>query len=230
MAPVAEDSHDSFYELRLYLVAPDRLSEMERRISNHLVHLFSKNGIHPAIGWTTLVGPHVPLFIYLTPWRSFAERSKAWAAFYADAEWAKARASTNAGSELVERYEVLFLRALTPWRFGLKGSLHEMVIQDTAIGQAAAVRSALDAVEAPAYQRAGALAFGAFDVLSGRPLPSLVSFASWQDFSARSAGVDKLASDALLNEEHRQQRRALGHPLLGRSEIYLLNPLDLNWS
>jgi hypothetical protein len=173
-----------------------------------------------------IAGPASPLFVYLTPWRHMMERSKCWAGFYSDPAWAEARTRTNAGSELVESYEIMFLRAVRDWAPTPTADcpIVEMVIQSVTIGQAPAVREEVLHTTVPTLEAAGATVLGAYDILSGRPLPSMVFFIGWQDMEQRAAALSQL--DQRLNAP-----RAGGKTqLLGRAEQYLMRSVPVDWA
>lgn len=224
-----DPNDDPLFELRLYSVAPGRLPDMVQRAQQDLRHIFPRHGVRPLGTWSLLAGPAAPLFIYLTPWRHMQQRTRSWAGFYADPAWAEARTRTNAGSELVERYDILFLRAVTDWQTDAAGDaqapprLVEMVIQQVAMGQTAAVREGLLQAVVPAYREAGATVHGVFDVMSGRPLPSVVLFVSWTDAQARMQSVRALDSRLA------QCRSAAGECLLERADHYLMQPVPVAW-
>jgi hypothetical protein len=152
------------------------------------------------------------------------QRSASWAGFYSDPEWADVRTRTNAGSELVESYEIMFLRALTPWAgTESKAGFTELIIQATAIGKSMAVTAELEEHTIPALTAQGACVHGAFDLMSGRALPALAMLVSWDSLEQRSAGFDALdlRSNAL---------RAAGNPvLLDRAEQHLLRSVAVDW-
>jgi hypothetical protein len=222
---------DPIYELRLYHVEPGRMHDMIARVRNDLNTLFPRHGVRPAGAWEVTSGPASPLFVYLTPWRHMHERSQSWAGFYADPTWAEVRARTNAGSELVERYEILFLRAVSAWNArpaeaddAIEPGFAEMVIQSVAIGMGAAVREELTLKTLPALQAAGAFVHAVFDVMSGRPLPSVVYFVRWTSHAQRARALAALDLRTL-------ERRRTGSPvLLERADQYLLKDVPVDWA
>ncbi|MDX9698740.1 MAG: NIPSNAP family protein [Rhodocyclaceae bacterium] len=221
-----QPTDDPILELRLYSVAPGRLQDMEDRVQKDLRTLFPRHGVRPHGGWSMVSGPASPLFVYLTPWRNMMERSKCWAGFYSDPGWAEARTRTNAGSELVESYEIMFLRAVCDWAPAPTADcpIVEMVIQSVAIGQGPAVREEVLQTTLPTLEAAGATVFGAFDILSGRPLPSMVFFLGWRDMNQRAAALGRL--DQRLSNTHVPGKA----PLLGRAEQYLMRSVPVDWA
>lgn len=214
---------DPILELRLYSVEPGRTRDMERRVQQDLRTVFPRHGIRPLGGWSVMAGPGTPLFVYLTPFRHMHERSSKWASFYADPAWHEVRARTNAGSELVERYEILFLRAVRDWPAPAPGGLVEMVVQQVAMGQTAAVRKAILEDAVPSWQAAGASVCGVYDILSGRPLPSCVFFLAWPDAQARQRYWE-------ARNDAPQPKSAAGRPLLERAEQYLMREVPVDWA
>jgi NIPSNAP len=216
---------DPVHELRIYRVAPGRKRDMEARVQQDLRYLFPKHGIRPLEGWSTIVSPVSPAFVYMTPWRNMNQRSESWAGFYADPEWAEVRERTNAGSELVESYEIMFLRAVAPWTQAARTpAFTELVIQSTAIGKTGAVLAELDELLLPALKGEGAHVHGVFDMISGRPLPALVFVIGWDSVEQRSNANNKL-------DDLAKAARAAGRPeLLARAEQHLMWAVPVDWS
>lgn len=234
-----EAGQDPFHELRLYYVAPGRIDDMEARAENDLRGLFARHGVHPLGMWSVVAGPTVPVLAYLTPWQSMPQRTKSWAGFYADPEWASARTRTNAGGELVERYEVLLLRSVIDWQPFTVPDDHvgrvpvvEMVIQSVAVGRAADVRTALLEQKLPALRAAGATVHGVFDIMSGRMLPSIVYIISWPGGDKRFADVVQPAGGSARASTTAATGTAGAHavpPLLDRADHYLMRTVPIAW-
>lgn len=216
---------DPFCELRIYRVAAGRAADMEARVQGDLRSLFPKHGIHPLASWSTVVSPVSPAFIYLTPWRNMNERSASWAGFYSDPQWAEVRGRTNGSSELVESYEIMFVRGITPWGGQAEAcAFSELIIQTCAIGKTVAVTAELKEHTVPILEGAGAKVHGVFDMMSGRPLPSLVFLVGWDSLDQRTAALAKL-------DERSQASRAAGSPvLLERAEQHLMRHLPVDWA
>jgi hypothetical protein len=172
-----------------------------------------------------MVSPVSPALVYLTPWRNMNQRSASWAGFYSDPEWAEVRTRTNAGSELVESYEIMFVRALTPWVGDVSGAaFSELIVQTTAIGKTVAVAAELNACTVPALRAEGARIHGVFDLMTGRPLPALAMFVGWDSLDQRAAALAKL-------DERSNALRAAGTAvLLDRAEQHLLRPVEVDWA
>jgi hypothetical protein len=218
-------SVDPFCELRIYRVAAGRTLDMEARVQGDLRSLFPKHGIRPLASWSTKVSPVSPAFVYLTPWRNMSQRSASWAGFYSDPEWAEVRTRTNAGSELVESYEIMFVRALTPWVGDVSGAaFSELIVQSTAIGKTPAIMAELAEHTVPALTAEGARVHGVFDLMSGRPLPALAMFVGWDSLEQRAAAQVK------LDERSSALRSTGGSVLLDRAEQHLLRHVEVDWA
>lgn len=220
-----EPAADPIHELRIYRVAAGRARDMEARVQSDFRTLFPKHGIHPLACWSTVVSPVSPSFVYLTGWPGMEQRNAGWAGFYGDPEWAEVRARTNAGSELVESYEIMFVRPLSPWNGGVgQAAFSEMIIQNTAVGKGVAVAAELTEHTLPLLTAEGARVHGAFDLLSGRLLPAVALFVGWDSLDQRGAALTKL-------DERCNALRDAGSPvLLDRAEQHLLRPLEVDWA
>lgn len=177
----------AFAELRLYEVAPGRMDDMLARYRGPLRELFARHGIEVAGAWHADFGPRAPLFIYLMHWPSLEARSQAWGGFYADPQWARVRNETNAGSELVERYDLNFLSPITPLSIDTLEPMQELELHlcQVSIGASAAARQWLQA-QAPLVLRAsGGQLLGAYECMTGNDLPSACAFVGWRDTQAR---------------------------------------------
>lgn len=223
--PASDPGDDPFCELRIYRVAAGRALDMESRVQGDLRALFAKHGIRPHAGWSTVVSPVAPAFIYLTPWQNMNQRSASWAGFYSDPGWAEVRGRTNGSSELVESYEILFVRAIMPWRGGAETAVFsELIIQSCAIGKTVAVTAELNQHTVPIIAGEGAQVHGVFDMMSGRPLPTLVMLVGWDSLEQRSAALARL-------DERAQANRAAGNPvLLERAEQHLMRHVPVAWA
>ncbi len=216
---------DPFCELRIYRVAAGRALDMEARVQGDLRTLFPRHGIHPLACWSTLVSPVSPAFIYLSPWANMNQRSASWAGFYSDPDWAEVRTRTNGPGELVESYEVMFVRAIVPWAGQAEAcAFSELIIQNCAIGKTLAVTAELKEHAVPILTGEGARVHGIFDMMSGRPLPALAFLLAWDSLDQRSATLGRL-------DERSQANRALGSPvLLERAEQHLIRHLPVDWA
>ena len=171
------------------------------------------------------------MFCYVMQWRDFAEREACWGTFYADPEWARIRSETNAGSELVESYELTFLRPNPAWTPGegdgsrRLGGVHQMINQEVLIGQTGAVNRFLAETWLPCVTGAGAHLIGVCDMISGPKMPNLVIFLAWPDVQTYWSAWRGLDKNETLQEAFHQQRKFLGTTLFGLSDGFLLEPL-----
>jgi hypothetical protein len=117
-ATPAGDPPHKLYEMRIYESPTNRqLGYLHDRFGGGEIDLFHKNGIHPVLYGDTVFGPNQPNMTYLIPFESEAHRETAWAAFNADPDWVKLRAtSVQHGGEIVRNITNLFL---TPARFSM---------------------------------------------------------------------------------------------------------------
>lgn len=80
------------FELRLYHSPTERqLKALHERFAGPETKIFHRNGVHPLLYSSTVIGPHKPNLVYLTPFDDLTAREKAWVAFGADPEWTKVR-------------------------------------------------------------------------------------------------------------------------------------------
>lgn len=203
-------SSEHFFELRLYQIEPGRMEDMVARWHGPLAKLFQRHGVHPLAAWTSSSGPRYPTFVYLMKWQSWHDREAAWNGFYGDPEWLLARTETNRGSELVERYELNFLREVVP--LGPQGDVlfacQELYLPEIVVGSNATARRFMaEQATDPLLQKSGAL-LGAFEFMTGNDLPRAAMFLGWRDHTARAAALECLAVSPL-----------------GRADRYLLQPL-----
>lgn len=219
------------YELRFYHVAPGRMPDVHDRFRSHLPALLNRHGIDPIGLWTVRAGGGMPMFVYMVAFEDLAARERAWAGFYSDRDWPRIRSATNAGSEMVERYTLMFLRpnaALTDRAADLlakQETVHELLMQQVAIGQTREIESYLRETYLPAIERAGGRAVLVADVLSGVNLPQLVIMTEWPNSASREAGRVAIDNDAAVSSSIRSQRASLGYPLFAQADAFLLDPL-----
>jgi hypothetical protein len=219
------------YELRFYDVGLGRMRELHARMRDRLPPLFNRHGISPCGRWEALAGPKSPRFIYLMPWASDAERQEAWGRFYKDEEWWRVRAETNGPSEMVERYDFLFLQEGASWDAfrptdpaELIGGMHELLVQEVAVGKVTDAHRFHAAVVLHTLCGAGARVLGVLDLIAGCNLPAMASFLAWRDSEHREAGWERLRNSDSYREAVQEQMASIGRPLLGRADVYLLQP------
>lgn len=216
------------YELRLYSVATGRLDDVYERFGQHVPALFERHGVTCVGSWKALVGNEMPRYVYLLAYRDFAEREAAWASFYADPDWWRIRAETNAGHEMVERYELLFLKPNPAWEAaagtGAVGGVHELQLVQVAPGQTAEINRFLTQSYLPQMQAAGAQTLGVFDMVSGPRMPQLVMLHAWPDAGRWHEGRRLLDASDTLRAGFGEQRARLGYAFFLRGESQLLEP------
>lgn len=218
------------FELRFYSVEANRDADIRGRVQNDLKWLFPRHGIRPIGGWSATAAPSLPLFVYITPFQNMIERDLCWGGFYSDPDWQEVRNRTNAGSELVEDYEIWFVRESVAWNEpGTTSGLDEILFLKTLVGKSSAAGKAFVASELPALERAGAHVVGAFDVISGGTLPGSVAFLRWPDFETRAASTQALAQDEQLIATRKAEVAEFGKTLIGRTGSYLLDPVTVDW-
>lgn len=223
-----DSQEDPIHELRLYRIEPGRMQDIVGRWQNDLKTLFPRHGIRPIGTWSAFAGAKAPLFVYLMRWRNMQQRTKAFADFVADPAWAEARNRTNAGTELVERYEILFLRAVQAWQEPSaeqagETPVFELILQEVAQGQGGAVRNAMIDSATSAWKEAGASVCGVFDIMSGYALPAAAFVVAWRSTEDRTRAHDALSVRLAA------PRSPAGLPLLQRSEQFLMHSIPVDW-
>lgn len=193
-----------FYELRLYQVERGRMNDMIARRKDALQTLFQRHGIAPLGNWYTSMGRNSPLFVYLMRWPDWETRQKAWAGFYSDPEWWAARESTNAGSELVERYELNFLKEIHPWvaHPDVSRLTLELHITKIDIGRSAAAEALVKNDLNARLATHGGQVLGAFEYLTGDDLPRAALFVGW-DNATKAESMQHLLEAAPFNRSDR---------------------------
>ncbi len=219
------------FELRLYSVTHGRMADANSRFTDHFPALFPRHGVECVGAWNALAGPGAPRFVYLLAYSDYDRREAVWASFYGDPEWTRIRAETNAGHEMIERHDLFFLKPNAAWQLDAAapqtsaGAVHELVLQQIAPGQNAAVNDFLGTTYLPQLRESGARTLGIFDLASGCGMPQLVMLHAWVDAAAWHRGRLAIDSAAPLRERFTAQRQALGQPLFGRCEVNVLTPV-----
>src|SRR5690606_10694196 len=133
-----------------------------------------------------------------------------------------------AGTELVERYEILFLRAIRDWQpapltTGAADAVVELLLQEVAQGQGGEVRRAIMETALPAWEEVGDTVCGVFDIMSGYGLPAVAFVVAWPSIERQAA-----ASEA-VREKLGKLRAGTGVPLLQRTDARLMRPVHVKW-
>lgn len=200
---------EAFYELRLYQVQAGRMDDMLARWNGPLAQLFERHQVRPLGSWQTARGAQ-PVLAYLMRWESMRDRDAAWSGFYSDPQWHQARLESNRGSELVERYELNFLRAAAPLdaQAAQGFACQELYLPEIEIGASAAARRFM-AEQAPQLLRGrGGALLGGFEFMTGADLPRAALLLGWNSGAEREAALDCLAVRPL-----------------GQAQRYVLQPL-----
>jgi hypothetical protein len=216
------------YELRLYSVAPGRLADVHARFESHLPALFQRHGVHCVGRWSALAGPDAPRFVYLLAYRDYAHREAIWASFYQDDEWWDIRAATNAGHEMVERHDLLFLKPSAVWEMAAEpgstvAGLHELVQQEIAPGQSSIANTFLRETYLPLLREAGAQVLGIFDMAAGCGMPKMVFLFAWPDAATWHAGRRWMENHETLRAALASQRQKASTTCFLRTEVNLLD-------
>ncbi len=105
------------YELRIYDAVPGKLPALNDRFANVTLGYFEKYGLNVVGFWTDDVGVSNRL-TYMVAFDDMAQRDRAWAAFRADEERAKAFAESEREGPLVARIQSTIMKptAYSPLR------------------------------------------------------------------------------------------------------------------
>ncbi|MBP0590470.1 NIPSNAP family protein [Paraburkholderia sp. LEh10] len=215
------------YELRSYHISPGRMADQFRRFDELLPRLFNRHRIKSVGSWIAPSGVCGPSFVYLMAFEDFAHRESSWSGFYSDEEWWHVRAETNAGSELVESFDLTFLKPSPIWPSShppVPSGPHEIVVQRVWVGSRSTVNEFFSNVWLPFFHKAGASTLGVFDVLTGSTLPAVALFLAWpnskiRDDAWRTARIDATMADALAG-----RRNIDGKSALAQRDVTLLYP------
>jgi hypothetical protein len=201
-------STPSFAELRFYSVEPGRMHDMAARFHGPLRRLFARHGIPVVAGWKSSYGARSPLFVYLMHWPSLEVRNHAWNGFYGDPEWYEVRTDTNRGSELVERYDINFLRPMVPLASDDLSEFEEIELYVTRlrVGTSRLAAQWIEDTAPTELARSGGRLLGAYEFLTGDDLPRAALLLGWNSAQGRNSALPVLEVDPL-----------------GRAERYLLH-------
>lgn len=219
------------HELRIYRVTPGRMGDALARFRK-LPPLFQKHGLRCLGRWQALSGADGPAFVYLLAHRDFTERDERWGAFYRDEAWLRLRAESNAGEEMVERFDLMLLKPNAMWNPGdtpqdavLDGA-HELRIFQVGAGQAQRASHLLCDVMLPITEKLGGTTMLMADVLTGGQLPEMATFTRWPDVGAWREARLRIEHDPRLSKALRDQRADDAGMALGLSRSWLLDPVD----
>lgn len=222
------------YELRLYTVVPGRLEDNHDRFRDHLPRLAARHGIAQIGRWSATAGPNTPMFVYMMAYDDMGQRERQWDAFYQDDEWWQVRAATNAGEQMVERFDLFFLRPNPAWQViprapdERSAGVHELIFAEVALGHNAEANSFLKDVYLPVVQREGGDILMVADFISGCHLPRLAMMIAWPDGNRREAARRAIDSDPAVRAAQRTERQSIGRTSLGRTDVHVLEPTAFN--
>lgn len=102
------------YELRTYVVHPDKLGKLNARFRDHTTRLFNEHGIHNVGYWTPFDKPaNQNTLIYLVHHASREQADANWKSFSSDPDWKTvARESQKDGQFLAQRPERIYFRPM----------------------------------------------------------------------------------------------------------------------
>ena len=105
-----------YFELRVYHSPGVRQNKaLQQRFSGGEIGIFHRVGVNPLLYATTVFGASRPNLTYLIPFDTLAAREKAWAAFSADAEWARVRKESIERGGQINRVSSISLYQATPY-------------------------------------------------------------------------------------------------------------------
>ncbi|MEM5386801.1 NIPSNAP family protein [Paraburkholderia phymatum] len=192
-------STPSFAELRFYSVEPGRMHDMGARFHGPLQRLFERHGISVVGGWQSSYGARSPLFVYLMHWPSLEVRNHAWNGFYGDPDWYQVRTETNRGSELVERYDINFLRPIVPLGSDELNEFEEIELYVTRlrVGTSRLASQWIEGTAPAQLARSGGRLLGAYEYLTGDDLPRAALFLGWKGAQDRNGALSTMEVDPL---------------------------------
>ena len=113
IVPLAEKPKvPRIFEVRVYHAPTElQLRYLHERFGGAEIPIFHRSGVHPILYADTIIGPDMPNLTYVIPFASLADREKAWDAFGADPDWAKARSESIArGGQIVSANSITLMR------------------------------------------------------------------------------------------------------------------------
>jgi hypothetical protein len=108
-APPAEKK-ERFFEQRIYITHPGRLTALHHRFREHTNRLFEKHGMDLVGYWTPTDGPEAEnTLIYILAYPSREAREQSWKDFLNDPEWKKVYEESHRDGPIVMKVESKFL-------------------------------------------------------------------------------------------------------------------------
>jgi hypothetical protein len=98
------------YELRTYTCHEGKLDTLKARFRDHTIAIFAKHGME-SIGYWIPQDPERSknTLIYMLAHPSHEAAVKHWAEFFADPEWVKVKADSEANGPVVQKVESVFM-------------------------------------------------------------------------------------------------------------------------
>jgi hypothetical protein len=98
------------YELRTYTCHEGKLEALKARFRDHTIQIFQRHSIESVGYWVPQDAEKSKnTLIYIVAHPSLAEARTNWAAFFADPEWLKVKADSEAAGPIVVKTESVFL-------------------------------------------------------------------------------------------------------------------------
>ena len=224
-----------FHELRMYTPFPGRLDDLVTRIGSDMMPFFERHGFPARLGqWTAVAGETMPVFVWLLQWHDLAQRTTAFAALGADAEWQAQRTRTNGPGEMVRRYDIRFLAPAKAWLKqtsaqhlpGVLCGLVELRVHSIAVGRTGPADEVLASTDLPALAACGASILGVFDNIAGGPAtPGATILLGWSDWEQRQQAVAEYErKPEVIKARQSEREKWAGEHLLGDGGSMLLQP------
>jgi hypothetical protein len=206
------------------------MEDNHNRFKNHLPALMARHGILNVGRWTATAGPNGPLFVYLMVYEDLSQRETQWNSFYGDDEWWQIRAQTNAGAQMVERFDLFFLRSNPIWTPSEStartriGGVQELTFLDVALGHNVEATKLIETVVLPLIKREGGQVMMVADFVSGVAMPRIAMMTAWPDAARLHSARRAIDSDQSLRAAFQANRETIGRASLGRTETFVLEP------
>jgi hypothetical protein len=109
---LAAGNKPRLFELRTYESHSNKANKKKIEMFNRgEIAIFRRNGVQPVFFGETLIGTRLPNLTYMVVFENPAAHDKNWAAFVADPEWTKLRATPGyADADIVSNISNVFLR------------------------------------------------------------------------------------------------------------------------
>lgn len=172
------------YEFRIYYPKAGRMEDLNDRFRHHLPVLWDRHGIRCLGYWTGESEVNSPArFMYLLSFKDHYECDRAWNTFQADPQWHSVRQRTNGHEEILNGYDLFFLRervGTVPRTAPLPvNGRFEFIFQETYHGVESDVDRWLGEYVLPSLNTMGAKNIYCFNVTTGSQLPKLLLIIRW---------------------------------------------------